>query len=409
MTARTLLLDLDDTLLRNPNDTFVPPYLAGMLRSLRQAGPSDHIQTQLLSATGKMIANNDPGRTLKQVFLAALAGGLQRPEADVESWIGDFYQDEYPGLEEHVTPMSGAANFISLAKSMGWTLVLATNPLYPLSAIQMRMRWGGLDPDAFKWISHVESSHFAKPNPAYYAELLGILGWPDGPVAMVGNDLAQDIGPAQAMGLHTFHFHPDHPGIAEPGPQQNSGGFEVMATWLSAIESSTAEAPAGRRRFIEAAYRSTPAVLDAITQDIGPEQWFRQIETDGWNLAELTNHLSQVDLQVNVPRLSQFSKASNPFVAAVDTDAWPNEIAAGLSGAQVLSAFASQRLKLLEMVEALSATAWQSPARHTIFGPTTLAELLSIGTEHDRLHVRQALAITQILRDQTVSFPVESG
>src|SRR5574341_812870 len=44
----------------------------------------------------------------------------------------------------------------------------------------------------------------------------------------------------------------------------------------------------------------------------------------------------------------------------------------------------------LALLDGLSPADWQRPARHAVFGPTTLQELLAITIiEHDRLHLRQ--------------------
>ena len=73
--------------------------------------------------------------------------------------------------------------------------MIATNPLFPRTAIYQRLEWAGLPPDKypFSLIPSYETFHFAKPNPTYFAEFLTISGWPDGPMIMVGNDLEHDI------------------------------------------------------------------------------------------------------------------------------------------------------------------------------------------------------------------------
>jgi len=43
----------------------------------------------------------------------------------------------------------------------------------------------------------------------------------------------------------------------------------------------------------------------------------------------------------------------------------------------------------LALMDGLQAE-WDRPARHAIFGPTSLQELVGFMAEHDRLHVRQA-------------------
>ncbi|NJN45098.1 MAG: DinB family protein, partial [Anaerolineae bacterium] len=58
-------------------------------------------------------------------------------------------------------------------------------------------------------------------------------------------------------------------------------------------------------------------------------------------------------------------------------------------GPEALQDFISHRLNTLALLEFLDDAGWQRPARHAIFGPTTLQEVSQFIAEHDRLHIRQ--------------------
>jgi hypothetical protein len=97
-----------------------------------------------------------------------------------------------------------------------------------------------------------------------------------------------------------------------------------------------------------------------------------------------------VDAEVNLPRLQKFTQESNPFIPAAITDPWAEERQyIHQDGLQALHAFLGNRLQILTLLDSLTAEGWQSPARHTIFGPTTLAEMVGITAGHDRLHIQQ--------------------
>jgi len=97
-------------------------------------------------------------------------------------------------------------SFVEEALGRGYRLAIATSPLFPLTAIQQRLAWAGLPVEKYPFavVSSYETFHFAKPNPAYYAEMLARLGWPEGPVVMVGNELVNDVSPARQSGLPVF-------------------------------------------------------------------------------------------------------------------------------------------------------------------------------------------------------------
>jgi hypothetical protein len=46
-------------------------------------------------------------------------------------------------------------------------------------------------------------------------------------------------------------------------------------------------------------------------------------------------------------------------------------------------------MEQLALLEGLKAEEWSLSARHAIFGPTQLHELVNITAGHDRLHIRQ--------------------
>ena len=108
-------------------------------------------------------------------------------------------------------------------------MVIATNPLFPLKAIQHRLRWAGLPPEKYPFalVTSYETFHFTKETVAYYPEMLAQLGWPDDPVVMVGDDIEREVKPTRAAGLPVFWVRKPGEVSAEPAgvPQ---GPLEVL-------------------------------------------------------------------------------------------------------------------------------------------------------------------------------------
>ena len=82
-------------------------------------------------------------------------------------------------------------------------MVLATNPLFPMSGMITRLNWLDLYPDDFLLVTSYENSHFCKPNPGYYHHIMKTLGKNPEDCLMVGNDLEEDMC-AGEMGMDTF-------------------------------------------------------------------------------------------------------------------------------------------------------------------------------------------------------------
>ena len=54
-----------------------------------------------------------------------------------------------------------------------------------------------------------------------------------------------------------------------------------------------------------------------------------------------------------------------------------------------MNGFIHARTRLLLALQKMDRADWSRPARHAIFGPTTLAELITFTITHDQNHVRQ--------------------
>lgn len=107
-------------------------------------------------------------------------------------------------------------------------------------------------------------------------------------------------------------------------------------------------------------------------------------------MTEIFGHLRDVDREVNLPRLRKIMADDNPFIASAATDDWVKERQyARQEGHSSLAEFTVERKELLALLADLQ-SGWKRPARHAIFGPTNLQELVGFIAEHDRAHVKQA-------------------
>jgi hypothetical protein len=97
-----------------------------------------------------------------------------------------------------------------------------------------------------------------------------------------------------------------------------------------------------------------------------------------------------VEQEVNLPRLRRLLNESNPFLSGEDTDPWAQKRGyRNQDGPLALSQFIAARMEFIALLESMPPDCWQAPARHAIFGPTTLKEIVSILASHDRLHIQQ--------------------
>ena len=96
-----------------------------------------------------------------------------------------------------------AAETIAKLRQAGIRVALATNPIFPSIATYKRIRWAGLKPEDFEWITTYENSKYCKPNLRYYQEVLERLGVAPEDCLMVGNDVGDDMV-AEELGMQVF-------------------------------------------------------------------------------------------------------------------------------------------------------------------------------------------------------------
>jgi HAD superfamily hydrolase (TIGR01549 family) len=385
----TLLLDLDDTLLENNMDTFLPAYLKGLsIRLAPYVEPGRMVKT-LLAATEAMVKNISPTRTLEETFDDAFYPVLGIEKETVRPALDAYYAEDFPLLQSLTRPHAQAVAVVEKALDAGCRVNIATNPLFPRTAIEQRIAWAGLEGYPFAIIPSYESFHFAKPNPAYLTEFMAQIGWPEGPVLMVGDDLKNDYAAARGAGIPMFWVRKPDSRESDNGPVLR-GSLDSLLDWLDRRAWEHLQPDFSSPQACMSSLRATPAALATLVRAISPQAWDRRPAPAAWNITEIVCHLRDVEREVNLPRIQKIQHDDSPFLPGVDTDAWASERHyARQDGPQALADFITARLETLSVLDELPLSAWQRPARHAIFGPTTLQEVVDVLDRHERLHIQQ--------------------
>ena len=394
----TLLLDLDDTLLETNMGAFVPAYFQALSQHLAEQVPPERMLPALMKGTELMLASDDPAHTLQQVFEAYFYPSLGIPKEQLAGRIEQFYDDIFPSIGAVTKKRPGAVELVNWALAKGHRLVVATDPLFPRKAIDHRIRWAGLDPGRFELISSFEAFHFTKPRPVYFAEVLGRLGWPSGPVLMAGNDVERDLEPAQALGLLTYQVSSDSAPRAGAFQTAPGGTLPDLRSWLESAEPGPLGPAVQTPAAILAVMLSTPAVLQGLTASVSASGWPHQPDPDQWALVEIICHLRDTEREIHHMQLSTLLEQREPFIPRPDSSVWAKERNyLGEDGLAALQDFTSARLQTLGRLAGLSEAVWKQEARHAIFGPTHFQEVIGFMADHDRLHIQQAWNLLRAL------------
>ncbi|MGZ9234190.1 MAG: DinB family protein [Anaerolineales bacterium] len=385
----TLLFDLDDTLLDTNLDTFVPVYFQALSQHLANHTAPDVLLRALIDGMNLMYASEDPTRTLEQVFEADFYAKLGSSKEDLAQAIEEFYDRVFPTLAQHTRPRPEAVPLIEWALSCGYRIAIATDPLFPRKATYHRLRWAGFEPERFELISTFEHFHFSKTHPAYYAEVLGRLGWPEGAILTVGNDIERDLVPAHRLGLKTFYVN----GEAGPGPgiEAGRGKLADLRPWLESTPFSALEPSFTSRDAVLAIMASTPAVLRSLSTSLTEENWRKEPTREDWAMNEIICHLRDTEREIHQMQLNMMLEREGAFIPRPESSVWANEREyLNVDGQIALAEFARARIDNIRTLRGLDDEIWSRSARHAIFGPTNFLEVTSFMADHDRLHVQQA-------------------
>ncbi len=229
---RAVLLDLDDTLLGNDMDQFLPPYFAALGRRMAPFVAPDDLVKMLLASTRVMMKNNDPAITNQQAFDADFFPRLGHPAAVVRPVIAAFYEEDFPALKHYTYPLPPARPLVQAVFDQGYDVVIATNPMFPRRAVEHRLDWAGVLDFPFKLITSYENSHFCKPNPRYYQEILDRLDCRPDEAIMIGDDGENDIEPAARAGLRTYWIGERSASVGADSDSGLRGSLTDCLTWV---------------------------------------------------------------------------------------------------------------------------------------------------------------------------------
>lgn len=198
----TILFDLDGTLLPMDVEEFTKKYFGLIMQTMNENNRDGKmILDAILKGTMAMV-RNDGSHTNEEVFWETFVEATQIPQDEIEPEFYDFYENVFDKINSGVQSQN-MIKAAKLLKEKGYRLYLTTNPLFPRVATLKRVRWAGLDPDDFEWITTYENSSFSKPSVNYYKEVIQGQHLDVNQCMMVGNDVKED-GVIETLGIPLY-------------------------------------------------------------------------------------------------------------------------------------------------------------------------------------------------------------
>jgi len=216
---RALLIDLDDTLLDNPMEPFVAAYLKAIAGIAAERVEPEALVRELLRATRAMDEDSGGGSTNQDAFAAVFYPALGLDPDEMAPVFARFYAERFPDLRRFTAQRREARPLLDWAFERGLQVAIATNPLFPATAIEQRLAWAGTPVEElpFDLVTTYENMHATKASPAYYEEILAVLGRNPEECLMVGDNWEWDVVQPARVGIPAFW-------IADPQAATPTGG-----------------------------------------------------------------------------------------------------------------------------------------------------------------------------------------
>lgn len=199
----TILFDLDGTLLPLDQDQFIQDYFSRFVVKGQDLGYSPKLLLAALQRGITAMVLNDGSLSNKERFDRVFEEVSGIAAAEFNERFAPFYEHEFSLLRRHASPSPLAREIVQEVKRKGYTVVLATNPLFPWQGTEARLGWACLESGQFSLVTTYEDFHYAKPNLGYYRQILQTLGQEASSCLMVGNDVEEDMI-AQGLGMDVY-------------------------------------------------------------------------------------------------------------------------------------------------------------------------------------------------------------
>ena len=200
---KTVLFDLDGTLLPMDQDVFIGAYFKGLATFLALHGYDPKALIDAVWAGTKAMIKNDGTKTNEKAFWQVFTSIFGEEARNDEPKFDAFYRQKFDEVQAVCGCDPDAARVVHAMKDAGMQVALATNPIFPAIATQKRICWAGLKPEDFVYYTTYENASYTKPNLGYYQEILDRLGVTPDECLMVGNDVGDDMV-AKDLGMQVF-------------------------------------------------------------------------------------------------------------------------------------------------------------------------------------------------------------
>ncbi len=197
-----VLLDLDNTLILYDEIEYYHDYFEKIHHSFEDIFELDALKDRLVAGT-LSLGSSKGEQSNRDQFMTVFASGHLEKRENLWRRFMKFYGNGYSEMGRNVSVPEGLHAGLLRLRQTGLKLVIASNPIFPVLAQQVRVRWGGLKPEWFDLFTSIENMRYVKPGTNYFLQACSLIGIAPENCLMVGNDPVNDMAAAGA-GLRTY-------------------------------------------------------------------------------------------------------------------------------------------------------------------------------------------------------------
>ncbi len=201
---KLIMTDLDCTLLPMDQDLYIQKYVLEIAKLFNEHGFDGNMIAKATMKASFMMAKNDGLRTNCEVFEEAFSSLIGENAKELIDIFPRVYGERYNNIKEVTSVNPYAEEIVKLMREKAEHIVVATQPMFPIEAVQKRLSWTNLSDDMFDFVTVYDKSSFCKPNPLYYKEIMDRFNATPENSLMIGNDVSEDILPCETIGVDTF-------------------------------------------------------------------------------------------------------------------------------------------------------------------------------------------------------------
>lgn len=201
---KAVIFDLDGTLLPMNENEFVKFYFGLLCKKVVPLGYDKDLFIKTVTTGTYLMRKNDGKISNAEVFWNYFASVFGEEKLKDKAVFDEFYMSDFEKTKDSCGFNPIAKDIVEYCKSKVGSVIMASNPIFPKEAMEWRMKFAGLNPDDFDYISDYENSSCCKPNPEFLKDILKKQSLNVDEVVYFGNNEVEDGWPTNELGIKVF-------------------------------------------------------------------------------------------------------------------------------------------------------------------------------------------------------------